>query len=125
MASCLCQPIQRVESFAPTARPPLRCRPNEAGQGSQRRREALDSASPGHLTAGHDTDRDGSADCQLGINTDAPKPGQLRVWVKNLATGVTDERVGPPYGVPFDFADPSESATEPSAVTTHRTTPGS
>ncbi|WP_457255449.1 hypothetical protein [Pedococcus sp. P5_B7] len=63
-----------------------------------------------------DTDRDGAADCQLGINTDAPKPGQLRVWVKNLTTGVTDERVGPPYGIPFDFAYPSERATEPSDV---------
>jgi hypothetical protein len=61
-----------------------------------------------------DTDRDGAADCQLGINTDAPKPGQLRVWVKNLTTGVTDERVGGPYGVPFDFVHPSESAAEPS-----------
>ena len=60
-----------------------------------------------------DTDRDGVADCQVGINTDAPKPGQLRVWVKNLTTGVTDERVGGPYGFPFDFAHPSESAAEP------------
>lgn len=63
-----------------------------------------------------DTDRDGAADCQIGINTDAPKPGQVRVWVKNLTTGVSDERVGPPYGGPFDFADPSESATERSAA---------
>lgn len=60
-----------------------------------------------------DTDSDGAADCQIGINTDAPKPGQLRVWVKNLTTGVTDERVGGPYGHPFDFAHPSESAAEP------------
>ena len=59
-----------------------------------------------------DTDRDGAADCQLGINTDAPKPGQLRVWVKNLTTGVTNERVGGPYGIPFDFAHPSESVAE-------------
>lgn len=58
-----------------------------------------------------DTDRDGAADCQIGINTDAPTPGQLRVWVKNLTTGVTDERVGGPYGHPFDFSHPSESAT--------------
>lgn len=60
-----------------------------------------------------DTDRDGAADCQIGINTDAPKPGQLRVWVKNLTTGVTEERVGGPYGIPFDFAHPSENASEP------------
>lgn len=59
-----------------------------------------------------DTDRDGAADCQIGINTDAPKPGQLRVWVKNLTTGVTDERVGGPYGFPFDFFHPSEPANE-------------
>jgi hypothetical protein len=58
-----------------------------------------------------DTDRDGAADCQIGINTDAPEPGQLRVWVANLTTGVIDERVGPPYGFPFDFVHPSESAT--------------
>ena len=60
-----------------------------------------------------DTDRDGAADCQIGINTDAPKPGQLRVWVKNLTTGVTDERVGGPYGIPFDFVHPSENMSEP------------
>lgn len=59
-----------------------------------------------------DTDRDGAADCQIGINTDAPEPGQLRVWVKNLRTGVIDEKIGPPYGFPFDFAYPGESAGE-------------
>jgi hypothetical protein len=80
------------------------------------RPELASSLDPGRRVIEHglvfDTDRDGAADCQLGINTDAPKPGQLRVWVKNLTTGVTDERVGGPYGVPFDFAHPSESVAE-------------
>jgi hypothetical protein len=62
-----------------------------------------------------DTDRDGTGDCQIGINTDAPQPGQFRVWVKNLTTGVTEEKIGPPYGFPFDFSHTSESATEPLA----------
>ena len=47
-----------------------------------------------------DADGDRVADCQIGINNDAPNPGDYRVWVKNLRTGVTDERVGPPYGIP-------------------------
>lgn len=63
-----------------------------------------------------DADRDGDPDCQIGINTDSREPGRLRVWVTNLTTGVTDERVGGPYGFPFDFAYPGESATEPSDV---------
>lgn len=55
-----------------------------------------------------DADGDRVADCHIGINTDAPTPGHLRVWVKNLDTGVSDERIGPPYGIPIDFVHPSE-----------------
>ena len=57
-----------------------------------------------------DADGDQDADCQIGINNDAPKSGDLRVWVKNLRTGVINERVGPPYGYPIDFATPWEYA---------------
>lgn len=53
-----------------------------------------------------DADGDRVADCQIGINNDAPEPGDLRVWVKNLRTGVADERVGPPYGYPIEHAAP-------------------
>lgn len=60
-----------------------------------------------------DADGDRVADCHIGINTDAPRPGHLRVWVQNLTTGVTDERVGPPYGIPVDFAHPSEGEDVP------------
>jgi hypothetical protein len=56
-----------------------------------------------------DTDGNGVADCQVGISN---TPGEARVfrhWVRNLRTGVKDERVGPPYGFPFEFVHPEES----------------
>lgn len=55
-----------------------------------------------------DSDGDRVADCHVGISTDAPTPGELRVWVSDLRTGVTDEQVGPPYGFPIDFFHPGE-----------------
>ena len=57
-----------------------------------------------------DTDGDRVADCQLALSTDASARGtspsngpSWRVLLKNLHTGKTDERVGPPYGYPFEF----------------------
>lgn len=49
-----------------------------------------------------DNDGDRVADCQLALNTDAPGRG-LRAILRNLHTGETDERIGPPYGYPFEF----------------------
>jgi hypothetical protein len=53
-----------------------------------------------------DAGGDGIADCLIGINNDAPKRGDYRVWVTNLTTGVTVEQVGAPYGHPIDFDHP-------------------
>lgn len=58
-----------------------------------------------------DTDDDRVADCRIGINDDAPRvgsKGQYRVWVTNIDEGRTEEQVGPPYGIPIDFALPDE-----------------
>lgn len=55
-----------------------------------------------------DSDGDRLADCHIAISTDAPTPGDFRVWVTNLRTGVTDEQIGPPYGFPIDFSHPAE-----------------
>ena len=53
-----------------------------------------------------DSDGDRVADCEIGINDSAQGPQGYRVWVTNLTTGVKDERVGGPYGYPFDFTSP-------------------
>jgi hypothetical protein len=55
-----------------------------------------------------DADGDRVADCEIGVNNDAPRRGDDRVWVKNLRTGVTDEQLGPPYGWAIDTASPTE-----------------
>lgn len=57
-----------------------------------------------------DTTGDGRADYEVGINNDAPVRGDFRVWVTDLATGETDEQVGPPYGHPIEFRHPDEAA---------------
>ena len=58
-----------------------------------------------------DADGDRVPDCQIGINNnDTQEPGSFRVWVKNLRTGVADDRVGAPYGIPFDFVHPAEGS---------------
>jgi hypothetical protein len=59
-----------------------------------------------------ETTGDGVADYLVGISNEAPHPGHLRVWLTDLATGHTDEQVGPPYGFPVEFAHPGE-VTEP------------
>jgi hypothetical protein len=68
-----------------------------------------------------DSDGDRLADCHIGINTEAPTPGDFRVWVKNLRTGVTDERIGPPYGIPIDFFHPAEGEDPGIPGTVNRT----
>jgi hypothetical protein len=55
-----------------------------------------------------DTNADRAADYEFGINNDAPEAGKFRVWVTDLAAGVTDERVGAPYGYPVEFSHPDE-----------------
>jgi hypothetical protein len=55
-----------------------------------------------------DTNGDGEADYVVGIDNDAPERGDFRVWVTDLASGETDEQIGPPYGYPVEFAHPDE-----------------
>jgi len=55
-----------------------------------------------------ETTGDGIADYVVGINNDAPRPGDFRVWVTALATGHTEEQVGAPYGFPIEFSHPDE-----------------
>ena len=57
-----------------------------------------------------ETTGDGVADYLVGINNDAPEPGDFRVWLTDLATGETQEQLGPPYGSPIEFGHPSEGA---------------
>jgi hypothetical protein len=67
-----------------------------------------------------ETTGDGMADIVVGINNDAPRPGDFRVWVTAVATGQTEEQIGPPYGFPVEFSHPDEAqpgvALGPAAV---------
>jgi len=65
-----------------------------------------------------DTTGDGVADYVVGLDDDGPRPGDFRAWVTNLATGVTEEQSGPPYGYPVEFAHYAEGGQlgEPPAV---------
>jgi hypothetical protein len=56
-----------------------------------------------------DTGGDGIADYVVGIDNDAPQPGDFHVWVTDLASGETDEQIGPPYGFPVEFSHPDEA----------------
>jgi hypothetical protein len=56
-----------------------------------------------------ETTGDSVADFEIGIENAAFQSNDFRVWVTNLATGVTSEQVGPPYGVPVEFSHPNES----------------
>jgi hypothetical protein len=60
-----------------------------------------------------DTTDDGVGDYVVGINNDAPKPGGFRVWVTDVATGTTEEQLGPPYGFPIEFSHPDERRDDP------------
>jgi hypothetical protein len=55
-----------------------------------------------------DRDGDHTADCQIGINNDAPGQGDFHVWVTNLRTHDTAVQDGGPYGMPVEFAHPAE-----------------
>jgi hypothetical protein len=55
-----------------------------------------------------ETTGDGIGDYIVGINNDAPKRGDLRVWVTDVASGRTEEQIGPPYGFPIEFSHPDE-----------------
>lgn len=59
-----------------------------------------------------DTDADGTADYLAGIDNVAPRRGDFRAWVTDLATGETAEQVGPPYDSPVWFDYPSEQAQD-------------
>jgi hypothetical protein len=56
-----------------------------------------------------ETTGDGVADYVVGINNDAPRRGDFRVWVSDVATGQTEEQIGPPYGFPVEFSHPDEA----------------
>ena len=60
-----------------------------------------------------DTTDDGAADYEVGISNEASPAGDFRVWVTDLATGETDEQIGPPYGYPVEFAHPDEEGGSP------------
>ena len=55
-----------------------------------------------------DGDGDHRADCQIGINNDAPGNSGFHVWVTNLRTHETEVQDGAPYGMPVEFAHPAE-----------------
>ena len=56
-----------------------------------------------------DTNADGDADHLIGIEDSQSDSGDFRVWVTDLATGETEEQVGPPYGYPIEFGHPDEA----------------
>jgi hypothetical protein len=64
-----------------------------------------------------DTNGDAAADHLIGIDDDAPRAGDLRVWVTDLATGETDQRLGAPYGYPIEFSHPGEPEPRPDPPT--------
>lgn len=59
-----------------------------------------------------DTTGDGVGDYVVGINNDAPRPGDFRVWVTDVASGATEEQIGGPYGIPIEFSHPNERERE-------------
>ena len=59
-----------------------------------------------------ETTGDNSPDYILGIRNHAPYSRDFRVWVTDLATGETEEQIGPPYGVPVEFSHPDEKTGE-------------
>jgi hypothetical protein len=60
-----------------------------------------------------ETNGDGIADYVIGIDNDAPRQGDYRVWVTNVATGETTEQLGGPYGYPVEFVHPDEHPEDP------------
>ena len=60
-----------------------------------------------------DGDGDHEADCQIGVDNDASRMGELRAWVTNLRTDETEVEDGGPYGDPIEFAHPAERGVGP------------
>jgi hypothetical protein len=62
-----------------------------------------------------DTNADGVADYTAGLSNDTPVRGDFRTWATDLATGQTNEQVGPPYGFPveFNYADEGDRGYPP------------
>jgi hypothetical protein len=59
-----------------------------------------------------ETTGDDEPEYLVGISNEAPGEGDYRVWVTDLVAGTTDEKVGPPYGFPIEFAHPDELSDE-------------
>ena len=59
-----------------------------------------------------DGDGDHQADCQIGVDNDASRMGELRAWVTNLRTDETEVEDGGPYGDPIEFAHPAERGSQ-------------
>lgn len=62
-----------------------------------------------------DSNMDRIPDCEIGMNNDnhtESEPRNLRVWVKNLRSGVVEERIGGPYGKPVEFYHPYDGTRE-------------
>lgn len=57
-----------------------------------------------------DTNADGVADYTAGI--DAPVQGDFRSWATDVASGETQEQIGPPYGFPLEFTYPADDPPE-------------
>ena len=57
-----------------------------------------------------DTNADGVPDYELGIDNSVGG-GSFRTWLTDLGLDQTKEQMGPPYGVPFEFAHPDEGGT--------------
>jgi hypothetical protein len=55
-----------------------------------------------------ETTGDGAPDYVVGLSAEGFGSGDYLVWVTDLATGVTEEQDGPPYGFPIEFATPEE-----------------
>ena len=60
-----------------------------------------------------DAGTDGTADCSIGLSSDAGETAGYRVWVTDLRSGETKEQVGSPYGFPIDFSHPNEQDDPP------------
>lgn len=59
-----------------------------------------------------ETTGDEEPDHVVGISNEASPAGDFRVWVTDLATGETEEQLGPPYGFPVEFSHPDEGSGE-------------
>lgn len=65
-----------------------------------------------------ETTGDGAPDYVVGLSNEGSSPGDYLVWVTDLATSVTEEQDGPPYGFPIEFATPDEQPPDLPAAPT-------